>query len=132
MAKPLDKGEILEQGKGVSEVPTKIRRPSAQDYIGMGVQFNRAAVPTYEEFIADLREQWQQQLREPEKFGIEGYKAPIDFKQYMRESYTALCSQVEEVIPQKFKDGLLSKEDAAAATELGTVVLGYEERFLNS
>jgi len=131
---PLDKKSVLERAgePGVSETFVKLRRPTAQDYLGMGVQFKREEVPTYEEFIEDQRQIWQQQLREPEKYGVEGYKAPIDFKQYLRESKVALIYQIEEIIPQKFKEGLLSNEDAAAATELGTIVLSYVERYLNS
>jgi len=130
--RPRTKKEILSQPGQLVVPRTKFRRPSAQDYTGFGVHFKPGAVPTYEEFMADMKEQWSQQLRETERLGTGGYSAPIDFGQYMRESHAALVYQLEEVIPKKAADGLLSQEDAAAAAELGRIILGYVKRFLSS
>jgi len=134
---PLSKQEILQKaqreregGKVVLEAPTKIRRPTASDYLELGVNFKAKDVPSYEEELEVWRTTWQEQLSEPEKYGTAEYKAPIDFKQYVREVHDVLVVQVEQVIPQQCESGVLPKEDAAAATELGNILLRYAERFL--
>jgi len=134
MSKPLNKGEILEKiGKETGvDPPVKMRRPTAQDYIGMGVFFKKAALWTYEEFIEFKKKEWQEQLRDTEKVGINGQKAPIDFKQYMLESREAVTEQLTTSIPKQVADGRLPVDDAAAATELANILLLYISRFLST
>jgi|YNPNPStandDraft_1061719.scaffolds.fasta_scaffold201873_2 hypothetical protein len=105
----------------------KIRRPTAADYINTSILLHD--VPTYDEFMEDLKKQWQDQFTEAERLGVNG-NAPISFYYYINLSMETIKKQIEEIIPQKYKEGTLSAEDAAASTELLTILLSYEERAL--
>ena len=111
----------------------KIRRPTAADYMGADFALSKGNVPTYEVFMADMKDQWEEYFRETEKRGITGDNiGPVNFRQYLSESMVVLLKQVGEVIPQKAAAGTLSREDAAAATELANTLIDYETRALAS
>jgi hypothetical protein len=105
----------------------KIRRPTASDYINAAMVLDTNQIPSFHDFMEDLKIQWQEQFTIAERQGAGG-KAPITFADYLALSMETLKKQVEEVIPVKFREGLITKEDAAAATELANILLRYEDR----
>lgn len=109
----------------------KVRRPTAQDYIGTSLALDMSKVPTRDEFIHDMNEQWESYFTESEKKGPgAGVPGPVNFKQYLQESMAALLRQRDEIIPKQVKENTLEKQDAAAATELLNIIIEYEEREL--
>jgi hypothetical protein len=109
----------------------KIRRPTAQDYLDVGWKFRAGEVPTRDEFITDMKEQWEREFTEAEKRGPgAGIPGPLNFKHHLQLSLETLKRQVDEIIPGKFEQGLLSKEDAAASVELINILIVYEEQEL--
>lgn len=108
----------------------KIRRPTAEDYQGIG-QMVRDRAPTREEFIYDMREKWEEEFTEAEKRGPgAGVLAPIPFSKYLRDSLAALQRQIKTEIPKQLKDGRLNEEDASTATEFAKLLMEYEEQEL--
>jgi len=111
----------------------KVRRPTAEDYAGVRAQMDMSKAPTYDEFMGVLTEMWEGQFTAAEKRGLgAGVVGPVNFKQFLQESRAVLIRQRDEVIPEKYSDGLLSKEDMVAATELAGLLIEYEERALRS
>jgi len=90
---------------------SKIRRPSAQDHIDVDLALSAygGRIPTKDEFIYDMKEQWESYFTEAEKTGVgSSYPAPITFSYYLQLSRVALLAQVREVIPAKVEKGLLT------------------------
>jgi hypothetical protein len=107
----------------------KIRRPSAADYINASIALKD--MPSYTEFIADIRTQWMDQFTEAERHGKDG-NAPISFAHYITLSQETLVKQRDEVIPKMFKEGKVSAEDAAAATEIANMGIEYIDQCMRS
>jgi hypothetical protein len=107
----------------------KVRRPSATDYINASIALKD--MPSYSEFIADIRSQWMDQFTEAERHGKDG-NAPISFAHYITLSQETLVKQRDEVIPKMFKEGKVSAEDAAAATEIANMGIEYIDHCMHS
>lgn len=109
----------------------KVRRPAVQDYIDVDLIESAygGRMPTKDEFIYDMREQWNNYFTEAEKQGKgSGHPGPISFIYYLQLSRVALVAQKDEVIPSKVKEGLLS--GSAARRNIGFIrkLIEYEER----
>lgn len=113
----------------------KVRRPSVKDYIDADIIMSAygGRMPTRDEFIQDMREQWEASFTAEEKLGIgSGLPGPITFAYYLQLSRVALMGQMKEVIPGKVNEGLLTKAAARRNMDLIKQLIEYENTTINS
>lgn len=113
----------------------KIRRPSAKDYIDADIIMAAygGRMPTQDEFIHDMREQWDDSFTPQEKLGLgSSSPGPITFSYYLQLSRVALIGQMKEVIPNKVKEGLLTKAAAVRNIDLIKQLIEYENKTIRS
>ncbi len=109
----------------------KLRRPSAQEYIDADIIMSAygGRMPTQDEFILTMREQWEESFTDAERLGIgSGLPGPITFSYYLQLSRVALIGQMKAVIPMKVKEGLLTKEAAGRNIDLIKQLIEYENK----
>lgn len=113
----------------------RVRRPSAQDYIDVDLvtSIYGGRLPTKDEFIHDMREQWNSYFTEAEKTGKgSSLPGPITFTYYLQLSRVSLVAQVAEVIPNKVREGLLTEAAAKKSIDVLRKLIEYEDATITS
>ena len=104
---------------------------SSKEYLDASIALSLEGLPNYDEWLYDMREQWQDNFTESEKEGFASKPGPIDFLQYMQEAHVTLQWRRDKDIPERFTRGIIDKSDYDANISLITKLIAYAERALS-